>query len=286
MELRTLRYFVAVAEEQHFGRAAARLNMTQPPLSRAIRQLELDLGCKLLRRSPSGAVLTAAGLSLYNDAKQLLGTAEQARTRAQNAAGTHTLTIGTLADNAEVGNLADAYRQQHPGIQIQIREADFTDPTAGLRRGRVDVALTRSPFDLTGLTVRVLRSEPLGVVLRADDPLAGHAILRTDDLRTRRWFRLPEDTDPVWRSFWTPPNTGPDGPVVRTVSECLQAVLWNGSVGLTPLGHTQPEGLVTVPLADAPRSDLVLAWETSDRNPLTTALAQTAAALYRRAAPT
>ena len=150
MDLRSLRYFVAVAEERHFGRAAARLHMTQPPLSRAIRQLETDLGAVLLHRSPAGVTLTAAGTALYDEARTLLEQAEHARARVAAAAGTATFTIGILADSAEEAGtrLAAAFRQRHPGGRASvIREADFTDPTAGLRAGLVDVALTRAPFD-------------------------------------------------------------------------------------------------------------------------------------------
>ncbi|WP_433525373.1 LysR family transcriptional regulator [Nocardia pseudovaccinii] len=81
MELRTLRYFVVVAEELHFGRAADRRRTTQPPLSRAIRQLEQELGCELLRRSPNGVALTPLGELLYKDARALLAQADRARPR-------------------------------------------------------------------------------------------------------------------------------------------------------------------------------------------------------------
>src|SRR5437867_10020384 len=93
MDLRSLRYFVAVADERHFGRAAARLHMTQPPLSRAIRQLETDLGVLLLHRSATGVELTAAGDALYAEASTLLEQAEQARVRVTAATGATTLTI-------------------------------------------------------------------------------------------------------------------------------------------------------------------------------------------------
>ena len=101
MDLRSLRYFVAVADERHFGRAAARLHMTQPPLSRAIKQLETDLGALLLHRSPAGVTLTAAGTALYDEARTLLEQAEHARARVAAAAGTATFTVGLLADHAE-----------------------------------------------------------------------------------------------------------------------------------------------------------------------------------------
>ncbi|WP_328605216.1 LysR family transcriptional regulator [Amycolatopsis sp. NBC_00345] len=288
MDLRELRYFVAVAEELHFGRAAARLNMTQPPLSRAIKQLETDLGQVLLHRSPSGVALTAAGSALYDEACTLLTQADQVRTRVAAAAGAATITVGTLADSAEqVGiRLAAAYRERHPGLHVRIREADLTDPTVGLRTGQVDVALTRAPFDETGIVTHVLRTDPMGVVLRADDPLADRESLHSDDLADRLWFQLPEGTDPIWRAYWRGP-AGPlqDGPVVRTVHECMQAVLWNGSVGLTPLVHKLPAGLTTVPLVDMPPSNLVVAWAGANPGPLIRSFAQIAVAVYRPAAP-
>ncbi|TYC08036.1 LysR family transcriptional regulator substrate-binding protein [Actinomadura syzygii] len=124
-------------------------------------------------------------------------------------------------------------------MRVRVREADFTDPSAGLQAGLVDVALTRLPFDDAGLVVRVLRTDPVGVVLRADDPLAGRPRLRSGELADRRWFRLPDGVDPLWRACWSGP-AGSDGPVVRTVHECLQAVLWNGSVGLAPARPRPP----------------------------------------------
>ena len=282
MDLRALRYFVAVAEELHFGRAAARLHMTQPPLSRAIKRLETDLGHVLLHRSPAGVSLTPAGASLYDEARTLLAQADHVRTRVAAAAGTATLTIGTLADSVEQagGRLAAAYRARHPEVRVRIRETDFTDPTTGLRAGLVDVALTRAPFDETGIVTHVLRSDPIGVVLRADDPLAGRESLHSDELDDRPWFRLPEGTDPVWQAFWGG-GRHRDGPVVRTAHECRQAVLWNGTVGLAPLAHTLPEGLACVPLVDLPPSRLVVAWAGDDPGPLVRSFVGTAAAVYR-----
>jgi DNA-binding transcriptional LysR family regulator len=278
MDLRTLGYFVAVAEERHFGRAATRLHMTQPPLSRAIKQLETDLGCVLLDRSPLGVTLTPAGATLYDEARALLARADQARVQVAAAAGMDTVTVGTLADSLEqVGTrLAAAYRQQHPGIRVRIREADLTDPTTGLRAGLVDVALTRTPFDDTGIVTHVLRSDPMGVVLRDDDPLAGADSLCLDDLAGRRWFRFPDGTDPVWCAFW---RGAGDGPVVRTVHECLQSVLWNGTVGLAPVTKSLPAGLAWVPLRDMPSSALVVAWPAADPSPLVRSFVSVAVSL-------
>ncbi len=259
--------------------------MTQPSLSRAVRQLEDDLGTTLLDRSPTGVAPTAAGAALYDEARTLLARVEHARTRVAAAAGDATLTVGTLAGT--VGHtgtrLATAFRRRHPGVGVHIRETDFTDPTTGLRAGLVDVALTRAPFDLAGIDVHVLRSERVGAVLRTDDPLAGRDVLHLDDLADRPWFRLPDGTDPVWSAYWTGDREpGRDAPVVRTAHECLQAVLWNGTVGLIPLGHRLPGGLTAVEIADQPPSDLVVAWKDDDTRPLVRSFVTIAAALYRR----
>ncbi|MFI7340942.1 LysR substrate-binding domain-containing protein [Streptomyces sp. NPDC050085] len=283
MELRTLRYFVAVAEELHFGRAAARLHMSQPPLSRAVQQLEAEVGALLFVRSPAGVALTPVGAVLLDEARALLDQAERLRVRVRAAAGAATLTVGILGDGTDPGanRLAAAFRQRHPGIDIRIRDTDLTDPTCGLRAGVVDVALTRAPFDETALTVRELRADPVGVVLRADDPLARRGTLRVAELRDRRWFQFPQGTDPLWQAYW---NAGEprEGPVVRVVQECLQAVLWSGTVGLAPLGHDLPADLAVVPLVDMAPSRMVAAWNERDTNPLIRSFVESATVAYRR----
>ncbi|MGA5566699.1 LysR substrate-binding domain-containing protein [Streptomyces platensis] len=283
MELRTLRYFVAVAEELHFGRAAARLHMSQPPLSRAIKQLETEAGAALFDRSSAGVTLTPVGAVLLDEARSLLDQADRVRVRVAAAAGAATLTVGLLGDSTDpsASRLAGTYHRLHPRVEVRIREADLTDPTCGLHAGLVDVALTRGPFDETGLTVRALRADPVGALLRADDPLARRGSLQLADLADRRWFRFPEGTDPRWQAYW---NGGEprEGPVVRAVQECQQAVLWNGTVGMTLLNHEPAAGLTVVPLIAMPPSRVVVAWNEGDTNPLLRSFVQTATAAYRR----
>lgn len=277
-----MRYFVAVAEELHFGRAATRLHMSQPPLSRAIKRLEADVGALLLARSTTGVTLTPAGAVLLDEARALLDQADRVRVRVSAAAGVAALTVGILGDGTDPGvsRLAAAYRRRHPGIDIRVRDTDLTDPTCGLRAGVVDVALTRAPFDETALTVRALRTDPVGAVLRSDDPLARRDGLRLAELSDRRWFQFPPGTDPLWQSYW---NGGSprEGPVVRGVQECLQAVLWNGTVGLAPPGHDLPAELAVVPLIDMPPSRVVAVWNEGDANPLIRSFVEIATAAYR-----
>ncbi|WP_331773467.1 LysR substrate-binding domain-containing protein (plasmid) [Embleya sp. NBC_00888] len=282
-----MRYFVAVAEELHFGRAAARLHMSQPPLSRAIKQLEAEAGAALFARSSGGVALTPVGAVLLDEARALLDQADLLRARVAAAAGLAGITVGILGNGTDPGitRLAAAFRRGHPGVDIRIRDTDLTDPTCGLRAGLVDVALTRAPFDETALTVRELRADPVGAVLRTDDPLARRDHLDLADLADRRWFQFPQGTDPIWQSYW---NGGEprEGPVVRVVQECLQAVLWNSTVGLAPLGHGLPENLLpenltVVPLADMAPSRVVSVWNAGDNNPLIRSFVEIATTAYR-----
>lgn len=286
MELHVLRYFVAVAAEHHFGRAAARLQMTQPPLSRAIQALEAELGAMLFDRSPKGATLTAAGTVLLGEARALLERADRLRDRVRAAAGTAYLSIGVLADSADEAGirLAQQFRSRNPHVAVRVREADLTNPTAGLRAGRVDVALIREPFDTTGISTRLLRVDPVGAVVRSDDELAGRDSIRLHDLRDRLWFRFPDDVDPIWSSYWTGGALNQDhgeGPVVRTVQECVQSVLWSDAIGISPLTHAQPAGLAVVPVTDLPPSRLIVAWLNGTTNPLVRSFVQLARNLYR-----
>lgn len=288
MDLRLLRYFVAVSEEGHFGRAAQRLHMTQPPLSRAIKELESTFGAALLARGPHGVTLTPAGAVLLDEARTLLAQAAQAQARVVAAAGQASISIGILADSAERAgiNLAADFRHAHPDVEIQIRESDLADPTAGLRAGLVDVALTRAPFDTSGITSRVLRREPVGVVLRSDDRLAHREALSLAEISDRRCFRFPETADPRWRAYWRATGSSTDdGPVVRTVHECLQAVLWNDSIGLSPMGHTLPPGLTLIPLTNFPSSRLLVAWHKGRSDPLVQSFVRMAAAAYTSPVP-
>nr|WP_202420695.1 LysR substrate-binding domain-containing protein [Actinomadura rayongensis] len=284
--MRKLRYFVAVAEERHIGRAAARLHITQPPLSRAIHRLEADLGAALFHRIPSGVELTEAGAILYADARSLLEQADRTEARVRAAVGPATLTVGSLADTAELvaGRIAAAFRRLRPDVSVHVHESDLTDPSAGLRAGLVDVALTRLPFQDAGLRNHVLHAEPVGLVVRDDDPLAARPAVQLADLPDRRWVQLPTGTDPVWRAYWTgAPDGDGHGAPMRTVQECLQAVLWSGMSALAPLDQVVPAGLVIVPVTDRPPSRLVVAWPAAGSSPLVRSFVRIAAETYRRA---
>ncbi|MES9520773.1 LysR family transcriptional regulator [Streptomyces capoamus] len=290
MDLRELRCFVAVAEEGHFGRAAARLHLAQPPLSRRIRELEADLGCRLFERIPTGARLTPAGEVLLVEARDLLERAERARERVRGAESERVLVLGTVAGaGLDVGAAAlSALRRERPGLRVRLREAPITDPSAGLREARVDLALTRLPFDTSGLTVRLLGEEPLVAALPADDPLAGRPRLHVAELAGRPRFRLPPGTDARWRAYWLGAPDDVPGPVVSSLEECLHAVLWEGTVGLLPAGaarrHARP-GIAFVPVDGHAPSRIVTARRATTPDPRAEALEQALTAAFARRPP-
>jgi DNA-binding transcriptional LysR family regulator len=266
VELRLLRYFVTVATERHVGRAAERLHMTQPPLSRAIQRLETELGATLFERTPQGVELTHAGEVLLADAVPLLDQADRLRLRVAKATDGAVLRLGSLADTADQAgqDLVAGFRRRQPGVEITVVETDLSDPTAGLRAGRVDLALTRTPFSGTGIATATIRTDPVGVVVAGSDPVAAQESTTVAALAGRSWIRLPDGTDPVWSAYWTAADDRPHQPVVRTIQECLRTAAWNGTLVIAPLGQALPDGLVCVPLADRPPSRVVLAWREDD----------------------
>ncbi|MET9964225.1 LysR family transcriptional regulator [Streptomyces sp. NPDC006326] len=272
MDLRKLRYFVAVAEEGNVGRAARRLHMSQPPLSQRIRELEADLGCALFLRTPRGMTLTPPGEVLLVEARMLLEAAERTRERVRRAAGERVLRVGVLGpgEAALSAAVAESFTGAHEGVAVHLVQGGLGDPTLGLAAGRVDVAITFTPFTRAGLSVRTVRHDPCYAALPASDPLAGVPHVRRADLAGRVCVRLPVGTDPVFRAHWEP-HGAPDGPLVSSLDECLHAVLWQRAAAFVPeqavRGHRLP-GIAYVPVADLPPAALVLAWRRGDRNPL------------------
>jgi hypothetical protein len=110
----------------------------------------------------------------------------------------------------------------------------------------------------------------------AGDPLACRASVSSADLAGRQWVQLPGGADPVWTAYWTGGAQDGTSPVMRTIQECLQAALWNGTSALTPVDQPLPAGLVTVPFSDRPPSELIVAWPKAGRNPLVRSFVQVA----------
>lgn len=273
MELRQLRYFVAVAEELHFARAAARLLITSPTLSQQVKTLERDLGLRLFDRSSSGVRLTAAGLELLPRARRTLASADDLREAAARILGglETTLRLGFVSFSltAPTRRLVNEFSRGHPDVDLQLRQFEWDDPSAGLLDGSSDAALVRPPF--TGLerlrTVEIARDE-LYLVLADDHPLAGSARVDAGQLARVPFLRTHLVTDPVFAERWYPPRLrGPHAPLVSsraaTVEEWLGEIALGRGVDLVPEGMVEAyrkPGLVFVPVSGLDPSPVVLAW--------------------------
>jgi DNA-binding transcriptional LysR family regulator len=182
LDLRKLRYFVAVAERLHFGRAADDLHIAQPALSRQIRALEHDLGAPLFVRDSHGVTLTDAGQQLLDDAGPLLAAAQGVRRRVSVAArGTRRLTVGFRAGVA-VTPAVRAFETRHPDVIVDVQRIEGDEQAAMLLDGRIDVGYVRLPIDEAGLRVTPLYTEPRVAVLPAGHRLAGKEEVTEADL--------------------------------------------------------------------------------------------------------
>jgi DNA-binding transcriptional LysR family regulator len=178
MELRHLRYFLAVADERNFTRAAAKLGIAQPPLSQQIRDLEEELGARLFERTPQGAMLTAAGSALLAEARALVDGAQQARQAVERAVRGQSgrLRVGFTASatfNPVVPGAIRGFRRTYPQVQLVLQEANTMKLLDGLAQGRFDAIFLR-PGVSDPLDVRLHRfaDEPLKIALPASHPHA------------------------------------------------------------------------------------------------------------------
>lgn len=188
MELRQLRYFIAVAEELQFTRAAARLHIAQPPLSQQIRLLESELGTTLLRRTSRHVELTPAGRAFLDEARKTVAQAEQARQVARTigqAVSAH-LVLGFVDSSlyAYLPHLLRAYRLAHPSVQVSLREMSSEDQINALQRGDIQVGLVRRSPTGPQLQLEEIGCERLIIAVPSDHPLAVQPTLAVADLES------------------------------------------------------------------------------------------------------
>ncbi|APW39937.1 hypothetical protein RD110_24285 [Rhodoferax koreense] len=185
-QLSQIRCFVVLANELHFGRAAVRLHMTQPPLSRQIQQLEAALGVQLLERTQRNVQLTPAGKAFLPEAEYLMqlsqSAASVARRAAQGEAGTVRLGYVAGASFGFMPRIVAAANKQLPGLDIVLRDLSTTEQFEALRSGRLDVGITRSPADHADLRSASVLREPFVAALPAAHPLAARRKLAIEAL--------------------------------------------------------------------------------------------------------
>ncbi|MBN6041277.1 LysR family transcriptional regulator [Amycolatopsis sp. 195334CR] len=191
MELRALRYFVTVAEELHFGRAAQRLNIVQPAVSQQIARLERELGTRLLDRSPRTVRLTEAGHRVLTAARETLAAADRVREVVHEPSCV--VRIGTAAGlTARLERGIDALREQNPEFELVLVDLPVAERIAALRRGELDLALVRGPVSAPGLRVLPVWTEALHAVVSRRHPLAERSSVTIGDL-AEHVLRVPSD---------------------------------------------------------------------------------------------
>lgn len=202
MELRHIRYFLTVAEELHFGRAAERLHVSQPPLSQQIRQLEAELGVTLFERNQRNVQLTEAGKLYAQEMRELLDKLEEAGLRARQAADgiVGSLSVGFVA-SATYSWLPRIYRRFHdafPKISLSLDELSTAEQIEALHSGRIHVGIGRPPIGDSTLDVQLLADEPLAVAMPAHHPLAQRDVIDLAELASEPFVLFPRRPRPGW----------------------------------------------------------------------------------------
>ncbi|WP_033342752.1 LysR family transcriptional regulator [Catenuloplanes japonicus] len=245
LELRHLRYLIAVAEAGSITRAAQRLLISQPALSRALRSLERTVGVPLLVRGPHSTGLTETGRALLDDAYEMLERSRSALARARGTtSAVETLTVTVPAcDVVAVAAASRAFEAENPGVRVDLRPHDWTAPVDRLRAGDVDVSIMRDGFDRHDLVIEEIAREPRLVMLAAAHPLAAvPETLRLSDLRDEVFPHLP-GMSPAYAEHWTGADVDRrprrSGPEVHSVTDLLSTVVLGRAIALIH-GSTLP----------------------------------------------
>lgn len=276
VDTRLLRYFVAVAQEGNLTRAAQRLFVSQPALTKQIRQLEEQLGTPLFTRSRAGMTLTDPGRTLAERAPTVLAAWDRAlretRTTASRAATV--LRVGFIASaaNEATERIVSAFAARRPGWRVDMRQTSWSNPDAGLKAGDVDTALLRLPFPgQDALRVRVLLTEPRCLAMAATHPLAGRSSVAFEDVLDEPFVAAPAETG-RWRDHWLATDARAGHPVhigaVTDQPDAWLSAIANGyGIALAPESaaryYARP-GVVYRPVTGVPPTQVGVAWSPAD----------------------
>lgn len=278
IDIRALRCFLAVADTLHFGKAAERLHMTQPPLSRQIAGLEKALGVTLLERDSRHVRLTAAGARFAQDARDVLVGLEQACRSAQQVAAGELgeLRVGFMmhAAHSSVPPLARRFIAAHPQVQLRLREALPLALLQGMREGELDAGIGFAPAELHGLALQPLFEEPLCVALPATHALARRRQVQVAQLADEALITAPADVVPTLReaidACFAREGLRPQIRLEVQLQQSIVSLVGEGlGVALVPasLRRLGVPGVVFVALKDAPRVQQVVFWRVGNANP-------------------
>ncbi|MCX2969269.1 MULTISPECIES: LysR family transcriptional regulator [Streptomyces] len=276
LDTRLLRSFVAVAEEGTLTRAAERLFVSQPALTKQVRHLEARLGTRLFTRSPTGMALTEPGRALAERAPALLADWDRVVRETRCAAGraARSLRVGFLASaaNEATPRIVAEFTRRRPDWRVEMRQAAWSRPDAGLADGEVDVALLRLPFPgQDGVRTAVLFAEPRWVALPDGHPLAAREVVAFRELWDEPFVAAPPETG-RWRAQWLAADEREGRPVrVGAVAEqpddWLSAIAHGYGVALAPASaarfHARP-GVTYRPVSGVSPSHVGVAWARAD----------------------
>jgi DNA-binding transcriptional LysR family regulator len=283
MELRHLRYFVAVAEELHFRRAADRLHMSQPPLSQQIRALEEELGVTLLERTQRRVTLTAAGAAYYERAREILDAVEDASrlVKRVNRGEVGRLAVGFVgsAMYSLVPEALGAFAARYGEVDLHLRELTTAAQLRQLESGQIDVGFIRPASDRPGLAFETVEREPVVVALPESHPLAQGRVVDLEQLAGETLVLLGREDSPGVRDSLAGATELVRGDVqeVREMQTVIALVRAGVGISLVPgsVRALAREGVVYRELpADGPTVELAMAWRAEDRSPVLAAFKQ------------
>ncbi|MFF4691717.1 LysR family transcriptional regulator [Streptomyces sp. NPDC001307] len=281
VDTRLLRSFLAVAEDGSLTRAAERVFVSQPALTKQIRQLETLLGVRLFERSRAGMALTDAGRELARRAPEMLARWDDAlrATKATDRQAARILRVGFVASaaNEATQDIVAEFARRRPGWRVELRQAAWSNPSAGLADGEVDAALLRLPFPgQDALRVEALFSEARWVALPSGHRLAEHTEIAFRELWDEPFVAAPEETG-AWRDHWLAADEREGRPVrVGAVTEqpddWLSAIANGYGIALAPESaarfYARP-GVVYRPVTGVSPTRVGVAWAPADdRNPV------------------
>jgi DNA-binding transcriptional LysR family regulator len=270
VDLRKLRYFVAVAEHLHFGRAAEALHIAQPVLSRQIKVLEDDLEASLFVRDKRSTELTPAGAQLLAEARPLLANAAALRRRvARVARGPAAFVVGFMPGLIVTAPIR-ALVSRHPELTVEVIRTTWADQTDVIHDGRADVSFVRLPIDQQGLTIQQLHTEARVAALPADHRLAGKTIINIADLADEHLLQDPNAV-PEWRDIATElrTRTRRPAPFFHSVEEKLEHVAAGHGVCVLPLSVAtfySRADITHVAITDIAPNQICLAWDSIRRS--------------------
>ena len=276
IELRHLRYFVAVAEELHFGRAAERLHIAQPPLSQQIKQLESELGFTLFHRTKRSVRLSEAGIVFLSETRRLFRQLDQAVEAGRQASRGESgqLVIGFVSSAAYnvLPELLRAFRLAAPEVRLELHELPTNEQLNWLRAGKIDLGLLRPPVDDQALHLQTIMREPMVVALPETHSLAAHAQINWLDLANQAFILFPRPLSPhaydqiisFCQQAGFSPNIGQEAMQMQTIVSLVA-----GGIGLSivpvSLQNMQRTGVVYRPLAEpTPYAEVAVVWRQDD----------------------